>query len=78
MEAVKERLIGAITVMSSEDAAILWDFVTRSHTQRNSLQGLDEEEPSDEEAKIFAAYESGDERYQPGISHQALKEELGF
>ena len=32
MEAVKERLIGAITVMSKEDALSLWEYIIRSHS----------------------------------------------
>lgn len=78
MEAVKERLIGAITIMSSDEAVSLWEYITRSHTWRDSLKTVEEDDPSPEETEILNAYERGEERYQPFISHSELKKELGL
>lgn len=78
MEAVKEKLIGAINLMSLEDATSLWEYVINSHTFRTSLKSLEEVEPTDEELRILDAYENGDDAYQPYISHENLKKELGL
>lgn len=78
MEAVKEKLIGAINLMSLEDATSLWEYVINSRTSRTSLNSVEETEPTDDELKILDAYENGDEAYQPYLSHEALKKELGL
>ena len=71
MSAVKERIIGAITVMSEEDAIKVWELIEISF-------GFPEEDPTDEEIKIMEAYKRGDEEYQPYITHEDLKKELGI
>ncbi len=78
MDAVKERLIDAITLMSLEDATSLWEYVVDTHTPRTSLDSVKESEPTDEEIKILKAYEAGKEQYQPCTSHEDLKKELGL
>lgn len=78
MEAVKEKLIGAINLMSLEDATSLWEYIINSHALRTSLDSVDEVEPTDEELKILDAYENGDDAYQPYMSHESLKKELGL
>lgn len=78
MDAVKERLIGAITLMSVEDATSLWEYVINTHTPRISLDSIEQVEPTEEELEILEAYENGDEQYQPCISHEDLKKELGL
>lgn len=78
MEAVKEKLIGAINLMSLEDATSLWEYVISSRTLRTSLNSVEETEPTDDELKILDAYENGEEAYQPYISHENLKKELGL
>lgn len=78
MEAVKEKLIGAINLMSLEDATSLWEYVINSRALRTSLSSVEETEPTDDELKILDAYENGEEAYQPYISHDSLKKELGL
>ena len=78
MDAVKERLIGAITLMSLEDATSLWEYVVDTHAPRISLNSVEETEPTEDEIKILEAYKNGEEQYQPCISHEALKKELGL
>lgn len=70
MTAIKERLIGAITVMSEQDAEKFWHIIQEEF--------LEEAIPSDEELEALKAYQNGDEGYQPTISHAALKKELGI
>lgn len=78
MEAVKEKLIGAINLMSAEEAASLWEYITNARITRASLASAEEAEPTAEELQILDAYEKGDESYQPYMSHDDLKKELGL
>lgn len=78
MEAVKEKLIGVINLMSTEDATSLWEYIIRNRTLRTSLDSVEETEPTDDEIKILDAYENGEDAYQPYISHETLKKELGL
>lgn len=78
MEAVKERIIGAITLMSVDEAMSIWEYIISTHSHRVSLNDLPEVEPTPEEAKIVADYENGVEKYQPYISHEALKQQLNL
>ena len=71
MSNAKERLFGAITVMNEKDAVKIWRFV-RTHFS------FPEVEPTEEEIAVARAYENGDEEYQPYISHDDLKRELGI
>lgn len=78
MDAVKERLIGAITLMSTDDATALWEYVVDTHAPRTSLDSVEAVEPTVEEIEILKAYEAGEEQYQPSIAHDDLKKELGL
>lgn len=78
MEAVKKKLIGAINLMSLEDATSLWEYVINSHFSRIPLDSVEEADPTDDEIKVLDAYENGDDAYQPYISHDDLKKELGL
>jgi len=71
MSVVKERILGAITVMSEEDSTKVWEFIEMHF-------GFPEEVPTDEEIRIIEAYENGDPEYQPYITHEQLKKELGI
>ena len=78
MDTVKERLIGAITLMSVEDATSLWEYVIDTHSPRISLDSVETTKPTTEEIEILKAYDAGEEQYQPSISHEDLKKELGL
>jgi len=78
MEAVKERIIGAITLMSLDDAMSLWEYIVDTHTPRTSLSEVPEAEPTEEEMRVIKAYENGEEEYQPYISHEELKRQLNL
>lgn len=78
MSAVKERLIGAITIMTENEALLLWEDLKNSHTQRNNLSEVEETEPTEEEIKILDAFENGDPDYAPDTSIEDLKNELGL
>ena len=78
MSAVKERLIGAITIMTENEALLLWEDLKDSYTQRNNLSEVEETEPTEEEIKILDAFENGDPDYTPDTSIEDLKNELGL
>lgn len=78
MSAVKERLIGAITIMTENEALLLWEDLKNSYTQRNNLSEVEETEPTEEEIKILDAFENGDPDYTPDTSIEDLKNELGL
>ena len=78
MSAVKERLIGAITIMTENEALLLWEDLKNSYTPRNNLSEVEETEPSEEEIKILDAFENDDPDYAPDTSIEDLKNELGL
>jgi len=71
MSAVKERIMGAVTVMSEADAKKIWDVIRLQFE-------IDTDIPTDEEIAIINAYKRGDDEYQPYTSHEELKKELGL
>ncbi len=74
MSEVKERILGAVTIMSEEDAQKVWDLIRATF----SLSNLEETIPDDEETAILKAYHAGSDEYQPVISHKDLLKELGI
>ena len=64
MSNVKERIFGAVTIMSEEDAVKVW----------NLIQGA--VAPYPDELAAIAAYKAGDPDYQPSISQEDLMKEL--
>ena len=77
MNFIKERLIGAITVMSVEEAEKLWNIILSEYDDFK-WENFAETDPTEEETNIFKAYMSGDEEYQTTISHSELKKELNI
>ena len=71
MSAVKERILGAITVMHEEDAVKIWNIIKLHFS-------FSDEMPTEEEKAVIHAYKSGDADYQPFTSHEELKRELGL
>lgn len=74
MSEVKERILGAVTIMSEEDAQKVWDLIRTTF----SLSNLEEVVPDEEEMTILKAYHAGADEYQPVISHEDLLKELGI
>ena len=74
MSNVKERILGAVTIMKEEDAEKVWQLIQATFTLANAP----EEEPTEEEARIFKAYHDGEPEYQPFMTHEDLMQELGL
>ena len=71
MSVMKERILGAITVMSEEDAERIWGIIEMQF-------GFPTDIPTEEEIKIINAYKENDDNYQPYITHEDLKKELNL
>jgi len=71
MSAVKERIIGAITVMSEEDAGRFWEIIKMQFEFETDV-------PTEEEIMIINAYKNDHEDYRPHIPHEELKKELNI
>ena len=74
MSNVKERIIGAVTIMSEEEAEKVWNLIQASFI----LSDVEEIEPDPEELEALRRQEAGEPDYQPSISAENLKRELGL
>ena len=74
MSTVKERILGAVTIMCEEDAEKVWDLIRGTF----ALSNAEKVAPDQEEIWALNAYKSGDEDYQPSCSQEELIKELGL
>lgn len=74
MSNVKEKIIGAVTIMNEKDAQKVWELIQGTFILNNA----EEVEPDPDELEILKAYESGEPEYQPAISQADLMKELGI
>ena len=74
MTIIKERIIGAITVMSEKEAETVWNIIKQEFGDKSMMwDELEADEPTAEELDIIKKYENGDDMYQPYILHEDLK-----
>ena len=74
MSNVKERIFGAVTIMSEEDAEKVWNLIQTAFL----LNNVEEVTPDPEELEALNAYRSGDPDYQPVMSQEEVLKELGL
>lgn len=74
MSNVKERILGAVTIMSEKDAEKVWNLIQSAF----ALSNAEEVEPDPEELAALEAYTSGDPEYQPLLSRDTVMKELGI
>lgn len=74
MSAIKERIIGAVTIMSNEEAEKVWNMILATY----ALSQAEEDAPDESEMEIIKNYTSGEPDYQPSISHAELLSKLGL
>lgn len=74
MSNVKERILGAITIMSEKDAEKVWELIQATFILNNAEEVV----PEPEELKAIRAYQNGDPEYQPYITQDELMKELGI
>ena len=74
MSNIKERIFGAVTVMSEEDAQKVWELILFTF----SLDSIEQVLPEPEEQAAINAYQNGDPDYQPSVSQEDLIRELNL
>ena len=74
MSNIKERIFGAVTVMSEEDAQKVWEIILSTF----SLDSIEQVLPEPEEQAAINAYQNGDPDYQPSVSQEDLIRELNL
>ena len=74
MSNVKERIFGAVTIMSEEDAVKVWNLIQGAV----ALSNAEEVAPYPDELAAISAYKAGDPDYQPSISQEEVLKELGL
>ena len=74
MSEVKERILGAVTIMSEQDAEKVWELIKSVF----ALSHAETDIPDSEELKILEAYHNGDPDYQASISQEQLLKELNL
>lgn len=60
MTAVKEKIIGAVTVMNENDAEEFWNIILKKYTSP-SWETIEEEEPDEVDLQMLAAIEEDPE-----------------
>ena len=74
MSNIKERIFGAVTVMSEEDAQKVWELILSTF----SLDSIEQVLPEPEEQAATNAYQNGDPDYQPSVSQEDRIRELNL
>ena len=77
MSSVKERIIGALSMLGDTEAEKIWVFMLNEFSPR-SWEEIPEDKPAEDEIAILEAYKNGDPEYQPLISQDELLKELGI
>ncbi len=74
MSDVKERIFGAVTIMSEKDAEKIWELI-----QATFVLGNAEEVPAEpEEIEALDAYQNENPEYQPCYTREEMLRELGL
>lgn len=74
MSAIKERIIGAVTIMNDNDAEKVWKLIQATFALANAQS----DKADTDEIAILNAYHNGDPDYQPALSHEDVLKELGL
>ena len=74
MSNIKERIFGAVTVMSEEDAQKVWDLILSTF----ALDNIEQVVPEPDEQAAMDAYKNGNPDYQPSVSQEDLLKELNL
>ena len=74
MSEVKNRIIGAVTVMNEDDAAKVWEMIQSVFV----LSNAEEVPPEDDELAAIHAYQNGSPEYQPSATQEKVICALGI
>ncbi len=73
MSAVKERILGAITVMNDADASSIWDFIVNKFLG-HSWDNIEEAKPDEWDLKMLQEIANDPECHEFVSSEEAMKE----
>lgn len=73
MSAVKERILGAVTVMNDADAAAVWGFIVSKFPNR-SWDDIEEVEPDEWDLEMLREIANNPECHEFVSSEEAMKE----
>lgn len=74
MSNIKERIIGAVTIMNEKDAEKVWDLIQATFI----LSNAEEVDADTEELKVLNERRNGNPDYQPYASQDEVLKELGL
>ncbi|MCD7716845.1 MAG: hypothetical protein LUI39_10405 [Lachnospiraceae bacterium] len=74
MSNVKERILGAVTIMSENDAQKIWELIQATF----QLANAETVKADEDELAAFNAFHDGEPEYQPSITQEELIRELGL
>ena len=72
MSKIKERIFGAVSIMSDEDAQKVWELILSTF----ALNNIEADQPDPEEQAALEAYQNGDPDYQPPSHRQNFLKRL--
>ena len=72
MSAVKERILGAVTVMNENDAQILWNMITQTFSE--SWENIEEIKPDDCDLQMLDEIKENPECREFMSEEDAMKE----
>ncbi len=75
MSAVKERILGAVTVMNENDAQILWNMITQTFSE--SWENIEEIKPDDWDLQMLDEIKENPE-CREFMSEEDTMKELGL
>ncbi len=73
MSAVKERILGAITIMNDVDAAAVWDFIVNQFHDR-SWENIEEVKPDEWDLKMLDEIAEDPDCHEFISSSEAMKQ----
>lgn len=72
MSAVKERILGAVTIMNEDDAQMLWNIITQ--TFGANWDDIEEVEPDDWDKQMLSEIKDDPECHEFVSAKDAMKE----
>ncbi len=77
MSEIKERIVGALSIMSDKDAESVWAFIRDGYViKTKTWADVEDDEADAEELELIKNYNSNPENYAPAVSHEDLRKEI--
>ena len=78
MSEIKERIVGALSIMSDEDAESVWAFIRDGYVVKTKTwDDIDEDEPDAAELEIIEKYNSDPSAYMSAVLHEDMRKQIG-